>query len=82
MNIEPTIIVAVIMSLPGLYALFIQRRKDQADVAAKYGELAMKQAIDNSALEAENEKLKKRIAKLERQIRELGAVPVNGDGGD
>jgi len=35
---------------------------------------------ERDALKAQNEKLRKRIVILERQIRELGAEPANGNG--
>lgn len=65
MTLDPSlIIVAVIAAMPGLWAVLVQRRRDKADVAGKYQELAAKQIADNEKLETENSDLRRQIAEL------------------
>jgi hypothetical protein len=82
MNEITPIIVAVVMSLPGILSLFIQLKKEKQEIINKQAEKEKEEAsateiIQEAALKmmgiykAEMETLKERIITLEKRVREL-----------
>jgi len=75
-NLE--ILGALIIAVPGLYALYLQRRRENADVSTVYARLAREQAIENEKMQAQIDELKRvqfedreYIGVLERYIDRL-----------
>lgn len=85
-----TLVVAIIASLPGLFALKLQRKKQSVDIAVVYEKMASEQAEDIRnlrteilALEDKVNGLQKRlieyeagIALLVNQIKASGLIPI------
>ena len=77
------IIPALIVGVPGVLALFRQWRRDTSagdlDISQAWKTFVAEEQKRRIELNAEIATLKARVRRLERQVRRLGEVPVNGD---
>lgn len=64
----PLIVTVLVAALPGIIALVGTRRKDVADVAGKYQEIAAKQAGENERLHQCQDQLEARVSELEKAL--------------
>lgn len=69
------VIIALVASAPGIYAVFAQRGKDRADVAEKYEQMAARAAEQMDTIRRnsreEIEQLEMRVDELEKQVETL-----------